>query len=109
MSRIQLACVSLIASAFVLAGLLVVQMGSRLSNPAHAELVITRDDFTLMTAQTRRDEEALFVLDNVSGQLLVYRTSLPPRSRLELVGIQSMPQLFGRSGGGRGDASGGQR
>ncbi|MEM8739671.1 MAG: hypothetical protein AAGG38_14505 [Planctomycetota bacterium] len=105
MNRIQTACYCLIASALVLSGLLVVQLSERVEpNEADATLVIARDNFTLLTAETRSDEESLFVLDSTSGTLLVYRFDI---SRGELVpsGGLRLEQVFeGRvGGGGRGD------
>lgn len=86
MQPIQIACYSLVASAFLLAGLLVFSLGGQLENEANANLVISRDTFTLMTAQTRQGEEALFVLDNKSARLLIYRLEMRGRGgRLNLV------------------------
>lgn len=103
MTRIQLACYCLIASAFLLGGLLVVQLGDVTAQRADAEMVIARDNFTLLTASTRDDEEALFLLDNVTGRLLIYRLNLP-QNQLELAGGADVTQLFrgGATGGGRG-------
>lgn len=104
MNRIQLACYSLIASAFLLAGLLVAQLGNPLGAPAHAEMVLARDNFVLMTALTRSGEEALFVLDNNTGRLVIYRLDISKRE-LELAGGVDLPAIFGGAssvGGGRG-------
>ena len=83
MSRVQLACYSLLASAFLLAGLLVVQLGDRLETPAHAAMVVNQQNFTLMTAPTQEREEALFIMDDNSGQLLIYKSDVP-RERIVL-------------------------
>ena len=95
MNRIQLACYGLIASAFILGGLLCYQIQERLP-AANAEMVVHRDNFTLLTAQTRQGEEALFVLENLTGRLIVYRVDIA-KERLELAGgIElSAPQFFG--------------
>ncbi len=86
MNNIQIACYSLVASAFLLAGLLIFSIGGQLENEAEASMVISRDAFTLMTAQTRSNEEALWVLDNRSARLLIYRLELrgAKKGRLEL-------------------------
>jgi hypothetical protein len=73
MNRIQVACYCLMASAFVLAGLLVAAVsGGGFTPRAEAGLVVSHTNFTVMTARTRVDEEALFVLENTSGKLLIY-------------------------------------
>jgi hypothetical protein len=73
MSRVQVACFCLIASAFMLAGMLAMQLRQ---TQAQGSMVIDREDFALLTTQTRPDEEGLFVLDNGTGSLLIYRMDL---------------------------------
>ncbi len=80
MKPTQTACYALIGSAFVLGALLLVNLQDRFSSSAEASLVITRDRFTLMTAKTRANEEALFVIENSSQKLLVYKTDLPRKA-----------------------------
>ena len=99
MNHVQLACYGLIASAFILAALLLVQTGQEQS--AQADMVIARDNFTVLTAQTANDEEALFMLDNATGNLMIYAME---RGQLRLVGGQNIGQAFNggnRAGGGR--------
>ena len=109
MTRLQTACYCLIATAFVLAGILVVTLSSRMNNQAQAAMVIARDNFTVMTANTRAEEEALFVLDNANARLLIYRLDLP-RKQLTPVGAFSLADLFSRGGGtSGGDRDGGGR
>jgi len=100
MSRIQVACYSLIASAFILAGLLVTQIES---NPARGEMVISEEDFALMTARTRPGEEALFVLDNTVGRVLIYRFAAG-QDNIELTRTVNLNQWLAGDGGrgGRG-------
>jgi len=104
MTRIETACYALIASAFILAGLLLVQVSGR-PNTADASLVISRENFTLLTAKTRSNEESLFIINNATNRLLVYRLDLA-RKRIELSGGADLADLFSRSGdrdaGGRG-------
>jgi hypothetical protein len=102
MTRIQVACYSLMASAFVLAGLLVVNLDLG-GAPAQAEMVIARENFTLMTARTRENEESLFVLDNSTGRLLIYSLNAP-RRQLQLVANANVGEIFTR-----GEAAGGDR
>ena len=99
MTRTQMACHCLIASAFVLVGLLVVNAAPRLASEAEASLVIARDNFTLLTAKTRSDEEALFLLDNTTQRLLIYRLNLR-RNQVELVGGGDLRQIFRGAGTG---------
>lgn len=108
MNRIQLACYGLIASAFALAGLLMMSLQSGGGNPAMAEMVIARDDFGLMTAQTRSGGESLFVLDNASGRLLIYNLDVNDK-QLQLVGNVDLIPLFAQAGNvqpGRGGGAG---
>ena len=101
MNRIETACFGLIASAFILAGLLIVQL-SATPNTAEAAMVNTRDNFTLLTAKTKNGEESLFIINNITSRLLIYSPDLPGKS-MELVGGAELPALFtgGAGGGGR--------
>ena len=94
MTRLHAACLCLVASALLLSGLLIVQVAQRTEpNKAEAALVIARDNFTLLTAPTRDQEEALFVLDNSSGMLLVYRLEIG-REQLVLSDRLNVGELF---------------
>jgi len=101
MTRIETACYGLIASAFILAGLLLVQV-SDMPNTADASLVISRNNFTLLTAKTRSNEESLFIINNATDRLLVYRLDLA-RKRIELSGGANLGELFSRGGGSGGN------
>jgi len=92
MSRIQLACYSLVASAFILAGLLVAQHDQQKASGA---MVIDREDFALMTTQTRPNEEALFVIDNSTGYLLIYRVG---SGQVQLAWAGNLNRFFGGGG-----------
>ena len=107
MTHIETACYALIASAFVLGGILVFSLGAQSGNQAYGDLVIARDNFSLMTTRTSNEEEALFVLDNTSGRLYVYTLDVG-RKRLELAGGEDLTRVFqgaqnsdGGSGGAR--------
>ncbi len=97
MSRIQLACCCLIASAFALTGLLITSWPMSVTPQAQAGVVLNKETLTLLTAQTRRDEEALFILDNLNEKLLIYRLNLAKR-QLELAGAADLPKLFSEGG-----------
>ncbi|MEM0913907.1 MAG: hypothetical protein AAGB29_09255 [Planctomycetota bacterium] len=96
MDRTTAACYALIASAAVLAGLLVFGLDRRWASEADASLVIAQQNFTLLTTQTRNTEEALVVLDNTSASLLVYRLNVP-RKQLEAVGGYDVRRIFAQS------------
>lgn len=100
----QLACYALIASAFVLSGLLVIQLQPQPSE-AEAGMVIKDNNFSVLTARTADDEEALFVLDNTSQRVLIYTQDIA-RKRLELVGQADLGRMFGAAGGGGGGGGG---
>lgn len=98
MTRIHTACYGLIASAFVLAGLLVADLGRQGGSQAHADMVIARPTFAMLTAQTRTDEESLFLLDNASGALLVYRLDVSD-DQIELANAVDLGRIFGVADG----------
>lgn len=104
MTRTETACYGLIASAFILAGMLLIQLSS-MPNTAEASLVITRDNFTLLTAKTRSNEESLFIINNLTDRLLIYKLDLA-RNRIELAGGANLTDIFRRGGG---DRDGGRR
>ena len=70
-----------------------------MSNTAEASLVITRDNFTLLTAKTRSNEESLFIINNATNRLLIYKLDLP-RNRIELASGANLSDLFTQGGGG---------
>ena len=97
MQRIWIARYCLLASAFVLGGLVLTAVHQRggLEQSAHGDLVVAKDGLTLMTAQTRKDEEAVFVLDSVNEQLLIYTLDLKGTGgRLELRQQRDLVKLF---------------
>ncbi len=94
MNRIELACIALLASAMVLGGLVLHQL-SKTESRADAALVIAKDDFIMMTAQSSRNEESLFVLDNRNENLLIYVVELRgTRGRMELKNYVDLKKLF---------------
>lgn len=107
MTRTETACWSLLASAFILAGLLLVTVAQRggFAQRAEADMVLGRGALTVMTAQTKDDEEAVFVIDNFSQQLLVFKLDLGKR-RLEAAG--RWPLTAGNSSRGGGGSNRGR-
>lgn len=105
MDRIPYACYALIASAFVLSGLILTQLSGRVVQPAHAGEAILRDNLTVVTAQSRDGEDALYVLDSVTERLMVYRLDVA-KKRLELAAMTDLAQVFAQVPAGAGDAGG---
>ena len=104
MNRYQPACIALIASAVLLAALLLVQVARTADTDAHADMLIDKGNFMMMTALTKDGEESLFLLDNTNAVLYIYNLDIT-RKNIELVRTQS---LRGNAGGG-GVAGGGGR
>ena len=94
MNRIQLACYCLIASAFVLAGLVLVRLDGAFTAPARADQIVDLESLTLMTARTAAKDESLFVIDNETSRLLVVRANLS-RKKIEVVNSQDLTAIFG--------------
>lgn len=89
---------ALCASAFVLAALIVLQLGAGRGTPASASTVAAVGDITALTASITTDEETLCVLDARAEKLLVYRVQ--NRNRLELQHVLDLPQAFAEAKGG---------
>ena len=107
MTRTETACYALIASAFILAGLLFVQV-SQTPNAAEASMVITRDNFTLLTARTRTGDESLFIINNNTSKLMIYNLDVG-RKNLELASVTDLSRVFSGGGGGGDTDDGGRR
>lgn len=106
MKRYEFASLSLLASAFVLAGLLVVQLQNHPVLPtASAEMVLNRGNITLMTAQTRPGEEAVFVLENTTAKLLVYKVDFL-KKRIDLARSSELAPWLRAAAAGSRDTSG---
>jgi len=109
MNKIQLACAGLIGSAFVLTGLLLVNMQDRFSSTADAGLVLSKDNFTIMTAKTRVNEEALFIIENNSQKLMVYKTDITKKVISPAAQPYDLATAFGNQPATGGAAGGGGR
>ena len=94
MNRTRFACYSLLASAFVLAGILLVRLDTHLTRVAFADQSVTSGDFTIMTARTKNDDEALFVLDNINARLLIIKTEVN-RKRVRVVKTVNLQRELG--------------
>mgnify|MGYP006969403377 FL=1 len=110
-TQFRLTCLALTASALLLGLVVLVQLGDKqveLTRTAHAEMVINLQRFTVMTAQSRPGEEALFVLDNNTENLLIYQTDLP-NNQIRLARKENLAAAFGGRPAGGGGAGGGVR
>ncbi len=102
MTRIQLACCCLLASAFLLTGLLLVQVAQTSPNTARADMIVDKGNFVMMTAQTKNEEESLFLLDNTTGTLYIYNLDVARRN----IDLAQPVSLRGNAAGGAGGAGG---
>lgn len=94
MNNTKLACMCLLASAFVLSGFLLVQIDrNTAANEARADQVIAQPQFSLMTAQTQNNKESLFILDNAQAKLVVYNPNIGRRQVQPVTSID-LRQLF---------------
>lgn len=94
MNRTQIANCFLLASAFVLGGLLLVKLDGRLTSSAYADQVVSEDTLTFMTARTKSDDEALFMIDNINARLLIFQTDVN-RKKMAVVESVDLSARFG--------------
>ena len=77
MTRIQITCYILIASAIMLSGMLLARVTDQfapMTSPASADMINERNGVTMVTARTASNgEESLFIIDDASNLMLVYR------------------------------------
>lgn len=101
MKNTQTACFALIASAFLLAGILIVRVDEKSQpNTAQADMVIAQPSFTMLTARTQAagngaNKESLFILENSKGVLVVYDANVG-RKQLEPILARKMSTFFGK-------------
>lgn len=106
MNRTELACYGLIASAFILGGLVLIQADRIIpSNEAYAEMVVNKDNLTLMTTEVAPNREMVYILDNRSEQLLAYeldpnKKTVELRAKLDVA--DNMEKATKAAGAGRG-------
>ncbi len=127
MTRTDIACYALIASAMVLGGLAIVTASDRsgaadtsarqsaaaalmsqmpFESVASADFVVNKNIFTFLSARGISDEDFLYVLDNKNEKLVCYR-HLPSNPRIELfagidirANVDRALQTVGGGGGG---------
>jgi hypothetical protein len=95
MSRIQMACYGLIASAFVLTALIVTRVSVMADNKAYADLVVHKDIVTMLTTSYTTDADIVYVLDSKQERLLAYSMN-PNRGTIELLpgGVLDVGKAF---------------
>ena len=91
---------ALVASAFVLAGLLLTQLRPSLHEQAMASQLLEQDEYLFLTAQSDPDEEVLYVLHKPSGTLLIYEMDIRSDSLLLTRG-RRLDQLFAAAASGQ--------
>lgn len=94
----------LTASAIILAAVLIPRVMDRMTSPAHAQMVVTKDNMTVLTARATVDSEVVCVLNSTDEVLIGYITDLSgktirPVATLD-VGAEFQARM--RAGGGRG-------
>ena len=87
------------ASAFILAGMLIIQAGRMAGNAAHADMTATDGAYTLMTTSAGTGDDAspnevLFVIDNNDQVLLVYEIENAQTGRMFLRDGGDLDNLF---------------
>jgi len=93
MTRTQTACYALIASAFVLAAMLVAGVSRHADTQANADVVVTKNVYTFLSANGVNDgEDFIYVLDNKNERLLCYWHN--PRGRIELFGTTDISEAI---------------
>ena len=100
MNRTQLASCGLLASAFILAGMLVANLDDRDNSKAYGDQVVDHGEFTFMTARTKSDDESLFVIDNINAKLLILKTDVS-RRKIEVVQAHDLSEMFRQPGRSR--------
>jgi hypothetical protein len=94
MNQTRLTCFGLIASACALAAALFINLNDKNLLPsAEAEMVLSQTNLSFLTTRTQANEECLFVIDNTTSKLLIYKLD-NNRKRLELVGLEDLAKLF---------------
>ena len=85
MNRVQTACYCLLASAFIIGALVLVQSNRLIDTRAHAEMLVNKGFVTMVSTQSfQQDAELVYVLESKSEVLMVY-TLDPNRRIIELL------------------------
>ncbi len=97
-TRIDTTGMALWASAFVLAGLVIVQAGRLPSNPAYGEMAGVKDPYVMMTTDSGKGGnppyELLYLIDSRDQVLLVYEIENAQKKQILLRDGGPLEQLF---------------
>jgi hypothetical protein len=90
------------ASAFIIGALVIIQAGKLPGNPAHADMVADRGNFTAVTANSGRGDdsdpyEVLYIIDSREQMLLVYEVDDIRRKQIVLRDGGNLDGLFLRA------------
>ena len=124
MTRIQLACIVLIASACVLAGLLAATWANRpdrqaditdavastFESSAYGQFVVSKGGLTILATQVDTDHDMIYVLDSRSQRLVAYLFD-PNRKEIERLAGLDIGEVMARQtkSGSRRSSGGGGR
>lgn len=95
MNRIQLAQYSLIASAFVIAALILFQASKHADNQAQAGMVVSGDVITMLTAAQDEDNDIIYTIDNRQQILTAHKLDTNRGGAIELIGRLDLAGAFG--------------
>jgi hypothetical protein len=107
MTRTQLACYALTASAIILAALIVVQVVPRLESPALGQYVLTEDNITLLTTQGIGGNDYIYMLDKRNERLVAYTQRA--NGEIERIGLVDLREQFSQGYRRFGGDQGGNR
>ncbi|MHC4995808.1 MAG: hypothetical protein ACYTGQ_12220 [Planctomycetota bacterium] len=102
MNRTQLATYSLIASAFVLAGLIIFQASRQAENEAQAAMVFNGEVVTMLTALFDSDNEIVYTLDNRQNILTAHALDPNRGGSIILLGRIDIGEAFSKLAGDAG-------
>ena len=108
MNRTELACYALIASAFILGALVLVHADRLADNAAYAEMVVHKDQYTVLSSQIDAAREVVYILDSRTERLNAYALN-PTTKVVELLDsmdvaeqvAQVLKQVAGPGGRGK--------
>ena len=101
-TRIDGSASALWASAFLLTGLVIVTAGRLPVNPAYAGTAAASNDYTLLTVDSGRGEDAapyelLYVIDSRAETLLIYEIEDARRNKIMYRDGGSLASLFAQA------------
>lgn len=96
MTRNELACYMLIASAFVLGGLLATQVADRFENRADAGVVVSQGNYTILSSRISDRQEMVTFLDNNTGTMVGYLVDIDAKA-VRAVARLDIGDLFARA------------